>query len=899
MDCYPTTTGAWNNLLDCTKSAKGINRKAKPLQVLTNSTTMMAQGSTSNSSTLPTERRRIQRYAVAEAELARQFEKCQTERPPLELQIRGLKEATLILGAHAQDARERAEKLRELLADRDVEPETYELLQRERWFQERRQSAVDEETKLLQHQLKILNNPSLLDMDTPRDGTAKEKERRRRNLMKFLDASAERPPICVRRATSVLCERPQKRRTLDRVSPMRLRSTSSLSRASFQPLRPMSLDGWTRRPHHTSKTSSNIQPSLPPPLHLVSEGDSFEAESTATSGTSYVSSFTTESYLSTPLTTATSLPTPQTPSYKTEPETDDENGTATIYLDTRMSNVEYTPEDVAPPLPDYALDLFSRFDYNIDINITQPLFTDPYPGRFSDVGPRRSLVTKLLPSRHSSSFLEVPSLSPSKRHGHKSPQLEKSRSQRQLGGLFCIPEALSSRTGTEVSEKIDPDHEDDTSRSPSRTSMTPSAVSEDVKMNLTTIFSGLGFSGSSCLRPPASLAQMPLLPNPWDGPLPRSAEQPHLVVSLRVFRKQDLSGTREYPYEMLKEKPNQVPFYEMTGHGPPPKDIPGYPGDMYIDKEVPIVIYVCDRVGWKKWNDRSEDGQPSVQLMLTHPYIKNRYLGKVSITSKISWYTSGTLNGANIPTRYAVSIVPCKFSIDGFIFRSTVRTPASSSRPLQLEHSQSVSTSSLRKRKFRELDNYRRECAEDDALDLDSDIQITAASVLKREFVEYTSIVESAKDLLDFVSQAEKSQALLQERERNSAEELVKLNDELREERQRLKALEQGSQALSQAKQTRETELTKQIDERGYSVKSLAQAREKELTVQIDELKGRLCDEEKARIQAQRQLKAEKAQWKIRTGKLAMQSVQAEEKLKEGKFCLKFVILFVYRTLLI
>ncbi|KAG6907056.1 hypothetical protein DXG01_010742 [Tephrocybe rancida] len=551
------------------------------------------------------DQRRIRRYSVAEEELARQFEKCQAETSPLELQIRALKEATSLLGAHAQDARERAEKLRGLLVDRDMDPDAYESLKRERWLQEHRQGAVDEETLVVQQQLAALGNVSLQPKRLERTVQMAEEERRRRNLCNFLDASNKRSSVRLRKGASVLFERPHKRRTMDRVTPMHLRTTSNLSRASFQPLRPMSLDGWTRRTRHASnRTHSTPFRNLAPSLHLVSEGDSDESISQP-AGTA--STFTAESYCSTPPTTAATLPTTQIPFTGAKFEPDDENGIATIYLDTYLSGAQYTPEDIDAPLPDYALALFSRFDYNVDINISNTPGRH-LPLRSSDDGPQLARKPeKPTPSRHSSSFLEVPSFSPSNRKDHKPPpRLRRSNSQRQLSALFSIPEALSSRIGVESSSKRTRSREPSPPKSSSKASLASSAVSEE------------------------------------------SVSQPDLSVHLRHFVTRGSPryhfGT-SYPYEPCDENSNRVLHYEFCGRGPPPDDIVAHPGDIYIDQDFPMVLYFHNNEGWEAWNERpGEDGITRSQVLAAHPIFDERFLWKSPSSDKVSWFSIGTIN---------------------------------------------------------------------------------------------------------------------------------------------------------------------------------------------------------------------------------------------------------------
>ncbi|KAG5338843.1 hypothetical protein C0989_006008 [Termitomyces sp. Mn162] len=422
--------------------------------------------------------RRMQRYSAAEEVLAKQFEKCQSETSPANLQIRALKEVTSMLSAHARDARERAEKLRGLLADRDMDPEAYESLQRERWFQEHRRDAAAEEAKAVQQQLSILSNGSTQTNISDGSKGTDDEERRRRNLIKFLADSSKRPSVRIRKTTSVIMERSQNRRTMDKVSPMRLRTTFVISRTSVQPSRPMSLDGWIRR----SRRISNL--AAPTPLHvpshslnLVSEDDLDEVVSPPTeTASSFTSIFTTKSFSSIPPSTAITLPTSLPTSSTTEAE--NENGTAIILLDTHLSKAHYKPRDIDAPLPDYVLDLFARFDYDIDINFSNTPRRHPSAGSgHRPVRPQKS--TPLPPS----SYLQVPSFSPPKHSERKSSRLGRSPSHRHLSTLFSIPEAISSRIG--INTGVKRVHQEAVpSDSPSKFSLASSSgVSEETKMN--------------------------------------------------------------------------------------------------------------------------------------------------------------------------------------------------------------------------------------------------------------------------------------------------------------------------------------------------------------------------------------------------------------------------------
>jgi hypothetical protein len=155
---------------------------------------------------------------------------CHTGASPQELQIRALKQAMSILSSHAQDSRERVERLRTVLANRKVEPEVYEKFQRERWMEEKRQLAVNEETKVVLRYLEVLNESSHDDTyvpcvpDPPAPALTAE-ARRDANLLMFLASTRTQAPIRTNRPSSMSFEHTLRRRTMDRVTPMKLRSS--------------------------------------------------------------------------------------------------------------------------------------------------------------------------------------------------------------------------------------------------------------------------------------------------------------------------------------------------------------------------------------------------------------------------------------------------------------------------------------------------------------------------------------------------------------------------------------------------------------------------------------------------------------------------------------------------
>ncbi|KAG6889010.1 hypothetical protein C0995_004478 [Termitomyces sp. Mi166 len=148
----------------------------------------------------------------------------------------------------------------------------------------------------------------------------------------------------------------------------------------------------------------------------------------------------------------------------------------------------------------------------------------------------------------------------------------------------------------------------------------------------------------------------------------------------------------------------------MLGHGPPPQDVPGNPGDVYIDQFPPVVIYVRKINGWEQWNEPlGADDETTGSMPASHPIIANRYLGKTGLSRRLSWYTEGSLWNAGLSVKHPIRLVPCNDSVDGFRFENTVskeppRTPST------LVPSQSRSTGSIsisgspyKKRKVEEI----------------------------------------------------------------------------------------------------------------------------------------------------------------------------------------------------
>ncbi|KAL4248687.1 hypothetical protein ABKN59_006347 [Abortiporus biennis] len=303
--------------------------------------------------------RRQKRYSREEEALKSTLQHVAPEPTHRELQIRALERATALLTSHAQEAQDRAEKLRDLLNDRDIDPESYQSLQKERWMEERRSQARLEESKALEELLKRIAE----DPDTPipplPDSVQQLEQthiaRKDANLLEFFKHSPTRLTFPNRSRhfdIEATLDPSSRRRTKSDIRVMRLR-TSALVMALAKPiktrLRSKSLDAGGE---HPSKV----------PLKRV------DTSTPSGSGLS-------------PL-TETSTPTAMAPKSKMSPQVrqrrpsslfsfgNTNSGTATIYapgLPRTADEIAAELNDVG--LPEYAQDLLDRF-VSVDSNVS-------------------------------------------------------------------------------------------------------------------------------------------------------------------------------------------------------------------------------------------------------------------------------------------------------------------------------------------------------------------------------------------------------------------------------------------------------------------------------------------------------------------------------------------------
>lgn len=144
----------------------------------------------------------------------------------------------------------------------------------------------------------------------------------------------------------------------------------------------------------------------------------------------------------------------------------------------------------------------------------------------------------------------------------------------------------------------------------------------------------------------------PQLPNPWAGQRPKSTEQPRLVVKLCSFvdRKLECRNGGKYPYDLQVpgNESHKVPYYELLGYGLPPSDV-GNPGDIYVDRTPPCMVYVRTMDQWMWWDMsvKREFSDLQSTLMPQHPILSNRYLWTTyGGSSRLSWLTKQTIRNS-------------------------------------------------------------------------------------------------------------------------------------------------------------------------------------------------------------------------------------------------------------
>ncbi|KAJ7165678.1 hypothetical protein C8R43DRAFT_987282 [Mycena crocata] len=138
------------------------------------------------------------------------------------------------------------------------------------------------------------------------------------------------------------------------------------------------------------------------------------------------------------------------------------------------------------------------------------------------------------------------------------------------------------------------------------------------------------------------------------NPPPASKQQPSLKAEIRHFTVTLEKLVSDYPYDITPSssvgaKGQQlrgvynIPYYEISGIGPPPSDLTGSnPGDIYLDMSpgrYAAYGQVADS-SWKRWYD-PQPCHKTESTVVKHPHLQNRFLW--CCPSGVSWFVSTTV----------------------------------------------------------------------------------------------------------------------------------------------------------------------------------------------------------------------------------------------------------------
>lgn len=346
---------------------------------------------------------RAARYSQAEQALAEtvqySLEHCSSTR---DLQINVLKQATSLLNAHIIDAKERVEKLRPLLVNRQVEPDVFRSMLRQRWMDERRQHTAEQFSKTLEKHLATLASQPTPLVSTCATKYTNKKAIATRNLESFFDSTRQKAQVrsrVRRRIGPPLRPRQEKKPDIPRVHHHRHLLSLKLKppdpRLSFI------------KPHIA-------EPADTPAVHINASTNPSEAVKAS------------PSLLSLPL-----VPIPEMPEIDL-PSASSTSGTATIWYSSPRPTEEIL-EGLVVSMPDYVSDLLAGLDI-----AASPQSSVPPAHRLAAPHPAEII-------------LPVPTVSGLPKQTPKAV-LSKSPSRRRLSAM--LPEALSSRIGPSESRVL-------------------------------------------------------------------------------------------------------------------------------------------------------------------------------------------------------------------------------------------------------------------------------------------------------------------------------------------------------------------------------------------------------------------------------------------------------------
>ncbi|KJA20580.1 hypothetical protein HYPSUDRAFT_43099 [Hypholoma sublateritium FD-334 SS-4] len=139
---------------------------------------------------------RAARYSKAEQALAETVQySLQQSSSIRELQMNALKEATSLLNAHIVDAKERLEKLRPILINRQVEPDVFRSMLHQRWMDERNLYAAEQLSKALEDHLATLASNPMPFASTCATKPSNAKLNAAKNLERFFDSPLQKVQV--------------------------------------------------------------------------------------------------------------------------------------------------------------------------------------------------------------------------------------------------------------------------------------------------------------------------------------------------------------------------------------------------------------------------------------------------------------------------------------------------------------------------------------------------------------------------------------------------------------------------------------------------------------------------------------------------------------------------------
>jgi hypothetical protein len=272
--------------------------------------------------------RRRSRYNRAEQSLVFRSMQISSEPSPEELKIRILQEAVANLSTYARESQESVVQLRKRLVDRSMEPESYQLLQKERWREERRQVVLEQKAKVAREKLACLSSGDISEQPKP--------DRRTANLISFFDRSMTKTSLQFKTPPSFELKK------ITELSPLSLRPRPTPTRI---PIAPLNIKAFPQPREPLYARRNQPQKSIITKIDEDKPRTISQAISLATTETGFTSTL----------------------SPSTSNDDDASEGFAYIYSPTsRRCKADVMAELDDIPIPDYAVHLLRDFEHPRD-----------------------------------------------------------------------------------------------------------------------------------------------------------------------------------------------------------------------------------------------------------------------------------------------------------------------------------------------------------------------------------------------------------------------------------------------------------------------------------------------------------------------------------------------------